>query len=236
MRTDTGSAPARSRARAQKPAELHKHSLAEIAYWRLEEMIITLELQPGSLIKEADLSARLDIGRTPVREALKHLEKDGLIEIQPRRGIWIRPIDIRDELLALEVRRVLEGLIAGRAARRSTSAERERLAAMADDMEQAAAAGDDVMFMRIDNDFNRLIVQCARNPFADEAISALQIRSRRFWFSQVTRKADLVRAGDLHARIMRAVAAGDEQDAEQAAGRLLDYVEDFVRSSVTASL
>lgn len=213
-----------------------KYSLAELAYWRLEEMITTLVLKPGTLVREAELSAYLGIGRTPVREALKHLERDGLVEVQPRRGIWITPIDARSELLALEVRRALERLVAGRAAKRRNEAEKKALLEMACGMEQAAEKGDSVTFMRLDHDFNRLMVGCARNPFADDAISALQIRSRRFWFNQVTTPADLVGAAKRHVAIINAIVAGDGNRAEAAADALIDYVEDFVKSSVVADL
>lgn len=207
-----------------------------MAYGRLEEMIITLALAPGSLIREAELCERTGIGRTPVREALKQLERDGLVQIQPRRGIWVTDIDVRHELLALEVRRPLERLLAGRAARRRTAEEAAAFDRIANELRHSAVAGEGQDFMRADAEFNHLICAAARNPHATETVSALQSRSRRFWFAQVKTGNDLVTAAELHAAVAEGIREGNEAGAEAAADRLLDYVEDFVRGSVTAGL
>jgi DNA-binding GntR family transcriptional regulator len=223
-------------AAAQGGAVRPQGSLAERAYERLEEMIITLELEPGALLREAEICARLGIGRTPVREALKHLERDGLVEIQARRGIWVTPIDVRSELLALEVRRPLERLVCGRAARRRSEQEAAAFARLAAEFRATGDRSDRLSFMRLDHEFNERVLAAGRNPFAEEAIGAFQARSRRFWFSQVTTGRDLVRAATLHADVSQAIAAGDEGAAGAASDRLLADVEAFVRASFAADL
>src|SRR5262249_52814750 len=86
--------------------------LSDQARARLEEMIVSLELPPGSVWSEADLSAKLGIGRTPVREALQRLEGDHLVRILPRHGAQITEINVVEQLLLLELRRALDRLIA----------------------------------------------------------------------------------------------------------------------------
>ena len=85
-----------------------EESLTERAYRALEEAIVTLALQPGEVVSEAQLSARLGIGRTPIREALQRLARERLVRILPRRGIVVAVVDVREQLRLLEVRREIE--------------------------------------------------------------------------------------------------------------------------------
>ena len=86
-------------------------SLAEGAYRALEEMIVTRQLRPGSMLSENQLSEQLGCGRTPIREALQRLKFEGYVEIHPRRGVLVAPIDVLKQLELLEVRRPLENLV-----------------------------------------------------------------------------------------------------------------------------
>src|ERR1700674_983067 len=108
-----------------------RSDLSDQARARLEEMIVSLELAPGSIWSEAELSAKLGIGRTPVREALQRLEGDHLVKILRRHGAQITEINVVDQLLLLELRRDLDRSIARHAARRSTAQERAQLLEMA---------------------------------------------------------------------------------------------------------
>jgi DNA-binding GntR family transcriptional regulator len=94
--------------------------LADIAHSKLEELIVTLELSPGSLWSESMLSDRIRIGRTPVREAVQRLAWERLVTIIRRHGIQISDIDPHEQMLVLELRREFEPLVASLAARRAT--------------------------------------------------------------------------------------------------------------------
>ena len=85
--------------------------MAEVAYRALEEMIVTRRLRPASMISENQLSEQLGCGRTPIREALQRLKFEGFVEIHPRRGVLVTPIDVVRQLELLEVRRPLENLV-----------------------------------------------------------------------------------------------------------------------------
>ena len=108
-------------------------SLTERAYSDLEELIVTLQLAPGSAVSEAELSQRLGIGRTPIREALQRLAREHMVTILPRRGIIVAEINVKSQLRLLEVRREVERLVARSAARRATGAERARFNEIATD-------------------------------------------------------------------------------------------------------
>jgi DNA-binding GntR family transcriptional regulator len=202
------------------------------AYRALEEQIVTLRIPPGAIVSEAILSRRLAVGRTPVREALQRLAREGLVVIMPRRGIAVSDIDPVRQLRLLEARREVERLLARAAARRSTPAQRRRFTAIADGMDAAAAQADDTAFMRLDRDYNLLLLDAAANEFAAAAMSLMNGLSRRFWYVHYEQAADLPLAARLHAAGARAVASGDAAAAAQASDALVDYIEDFARKTI----
>lgn len=196
-------------------------------------MIVRLELPPGSAVSEAMLSARLGIGRTPIREALQRLARERLVQILPRRGVIVSDINIKAQLRLLEVRREIERLTARAAARRCTPDERQRFADIAKAFTRAAREHDDVTFLRIDREFNELCLQAARNEFAATAMGLMNSLSRRFWYLHFRQAADLPVTARLHANIARAIAQRDEAAAANAADALLDNIEAFTRSTVS---
>ena len=207
-------------------------SLTEIAYDQLEEMIVTLKLPPGAAVSEAELAQRLGIGRTPIREALQRLAREHLVVILPRRGNIVSEINVKSQLRLIEVRRVLERLIARSAARRATPKERERFRELARVFEKSAKVNDDVTFMRTDREFNELSISATRNEFAAGAMSLMHSLSRRFWYIHYKQAADMPLTAKLHADIARAIAAEDEEGAVKATDRLLDVIEKFTRDTV----
>ena len=120
------SAAGKPRAAAQALLPQGDVTLTDRAYAELEELIVTLQLPPGTALSELVLAKRLDIGRTPIREALQRLSRDGLVNILARRGVLVSEIDLRAQLRLLEVRRELERLMARGAAERATPQRRER--------------------------------------------------------------------------------------------------------------
>lgn len=208
-------------------------SLTDRAYGNLEEMIVTLQLPPGSAVSETALSQRLGIGRTPIREALQRLARERLVTILPRRGIIVSEINVKSQLRLLEVRREVERLVAKSAARRATPEERALFLELARRFEKSAKTNDDVGFMRVDREFNDLSVMAARNEFAAGAMGLMHSLSRRFWYIHYKQAADMPLTAKLHADIARAIGAGEEAAAGKAMDRLLDTVAKFTRDTVT---
>src|SRR5215470_16938867 len=126
------------------PSARRAESLTEQAYRVIEEQIVTLRLKPGELLSEQMLSATYKFGRTPIREALQRLAREGLITIFPRKGMLVSDINPRNQLLVLEVRRELERLLSRAGAERATNAQREQLVVIARGMDQAARTNDDI--------------------------------------------------------------------------------------------
>lgn len=207
-------------------------TLTEEAYRQIEERIVTLRLKPGEVLSEQTLSASLKIGRTPIREALQRLAREGLIIVLPRKGILVSDINPRSQLLVLEVRRELERLLSRSGAERATKEEKERLMETARAMDSAGKNNDDIAFMRLDRDLNQLMLEAAHNDYATRAMKLLQGLSRRFWYMHYREAADLPLCAKLHAEQARAIAKGNATRAAKASDNLMDYVESFTRTTV----
>ncbi len=211
-------------------------TMTDRAYHLLEEQIVTLQLEPGEVLSEQFLAQQLGIGRTPIREALQRLAREGLIVILPRKGILVSENNPRKQFLVLETRREIERLLARAGASRRTPAQAEALREIAEGMERAAETNDDIAFMRLDRELNRTIAKAAHNEFASRAMGLLQGLSRRFWYSHYKQAADLPLCARLHALQARAIAMGNPADAAAATDRLMDYVESFTRATVDADM
>jgi DNA-binding GntR family transcriptional regulator len=209
--------------------------LTEVAYQRLEEMIVTLDLAPGSVVSEAILSERLGIGTTPIREALQRLGREYLVQILPRRGVVVTSIDVRQQLQVLETRRELDRLIARSAARRATAAERAGIAELAEVMARFAAAGDVRGFLRTDGELNTLSAKAARNEIAANTVATLHSVSRRFWYFHHQDNPLAVETMALHVALARAIAAGEDAGAGAASDSLIDQLFDYARSTLIAA-
>ncbi len=220
--------------KARRADTTKAETLTAQAYNRLEEMIVTLALEPGAILSEQTLSADLGIGRTPIREALQRLAREGLVLVLPRKAIIVTETDPRRQLLVLEVRRELERLLARASAERATDAERQRFRQIADGMEAAADTNDDIAFMRLDRELNALLAQASHNEYAARSMRSLNGHSRRFWYLHYKEAADLPKCARLHADEARAVAKGNAVRAMSASDKLMDYVETFTRATIAA--
>jgi DNA-binding GntR family transcriptional regulator len=207
-------------------------TLTDKAYAQIEELIVTLQLPPGTVLSELVLADRLGIGRTPIREALQRLSRDGLVNILPRRGVLVSDIDLRSQLRLLEVRRELERLMARGAAERASDEERAQFAEIARGMNRASQNQDDISFMRLDQQFNTLVSLAARNEYASRSMGLMHGLSRRFWYQHYKQAADLPLCARLHAAVAEAIARREPDKAADASDRLVDYIESFARSTL----
>jgi DNA-binding GntR family transcriptional regulator len=235
----TGAGQAKKRGVAGRKVDRHHppewglaQTLSDQAYRELEEEITTLRIPPGAIVSEALLSERFGVGRTPVREALQRLAREGLVVIMPRRGVVVSEIDVAAQLRLLEVRRELERVMARSAARRASQPQRKRFQEIASAMDQAAKRADGLAFMRLDREFNLLLLEAARNEFGAATLGMLNGLSRRFWYAHYKQAADLPRTARLHAAVARAIAGEDEKGAAAASDELIDYIQEFTRLTI----
>src|SRR5438045_2311569 len=144
-------------------------SFADRAYYAIRELIVTLELPPGSVVKEPELTQRLGIGRTPVREALRRLAQERLIEVFPRRGMLVTKVDVRDLARLCEVRLALEPEAARLAAERATQADLDELRALLEELE-GPSRRESRALIDLDERIHRAVYQASHNPYLVETL------------------------------------------------------------------
>lgn len=206
------------------------------AYRALEEMIVTMELAPGSRISEISISQQLGLGRTPVREAMQRLAREGSLTIMPRAGAIVSDIDLTDQFKLIEVRRELERVLIARAARVADQNARSAFSDLARRFEVAAETNDAAIFIPADREFNALAITTADNRYAEAAMAPIQAQTRRFWYLNFNRFGDLRSVSAAHASIAIAIAENDELAARKAFDQLMNYVEDYTMRTLKALL
>ena len=192
-------------------------SLSDRAYYAIRELIVTLELPPGAVVSERDLMQRLGLGRTPVREALRDLARDRLVEVYPRRGIFVSTVDVGDIAGLSEVRLVLEPAAARLAALRSTSADQAETEALLAEIERTAEGGSERALIELDQRIHRHVYAAAHNPFAEATLNEYYVLALRIWFlalDRVTERLDT--AVHEHRALLEAIRDRDPERAEEA--------------------
>lgn len=202
------------------------------AYRVLEHMIVTLELAPSSFVTEGALIEKLDVGRTPVREAIQRLAWEGLLDVRPRAGIAIAPLHPGDWLRVLDARRGVEVVLARSAARFVTREAADLFHEAALAMQKAVISGNVLAFIQADKALDEALAMAADNRFAARLAAPLQTHSRRFWFRY---KADtgLAESAEHHVALIRSILDGDEEAAAKDAKRLMALLRGHAEVAAT---
>ncbi|MDO4517623.1 MAG: GntR family transcriptional regulator, partial [Bacillota bacterium] len=132
--------------------------LREMVYEELKMKILTGAIIPGMRMMEIELAEDMGVSRTPIREAIRKLEKEGLVTIEPRRGAYASQISTDDMVEILEVRQDLEGLAAGMAATRMNEAQLKELEEVSKLYNKAVVNGNMKSMIKYDTRFHRIIV------------------------------------------------------------------------------
>jgi DNA-binding GntR family transcriptional regulator len=205
-------------------------SLSDRAYFAIRELIVSLELPPGSVIDEPELMERLGLGRTPVREALRTLMRERLVDVYPRRGMFVSRVDVRDLAGLSEVRLALEPVAARLAAERSTSEDRLGCSELLDELERAAGEQDERALIELDQRIHRHVYHCTHNDFLERTLEEHYVLTLRIWFLALDRVARLEDAVGEHRALLLAVRDGDPERAEKVMRRHVAGFERAIRA------
>ncbi len=197
--------------------------LSERAYRLIKEKIVTLALPPAQVIDEQSLMRDLGLGRTPIREALLMLAKEGLVVILPRRGTIVSDVRLTDLQKIFELRLVLEGYCARLAAQRITAAQLSEMEAVLCGLDEAAD-GDPRLLMDVDRRFHELLYRAAGNEYLEQALTSLYALSLRLWHLALERTAGAWDAVRTHIEDLEALKARDGERAERL---IRDHIEAF---------
>jgi len=196
---------------------------AEKAYRQIKKQIITTKLSPGAVISESDLMRELALGRTPIREAIKHLQANNLVTITPRRGMFVTDITVTDLTKIFEVRVEIETLAARLATQRITRDQLTKLRDLAESYKNADFTDKDVL-IQLDCDFHSLLAEATHNKFLEKDLMHYYDLSLRIWYLAINsaQPEDIDVAA--HLDILEEIEAGD---VEKAANCMKKHVEEF---------
>ena len=217
-----------------QPSRTESASLAERAYHAIREMIVSLELRPGAVIDERALMERLGIGRTPTREALRRLAQERLVEVYPRRGMFVTSVEIRDLASLTEVRSLLESHVARLAAERATDEDRGALEALLDELETRADL-DTSELMALDERIHRQVYSSAHNPFLESTLEEYYVLALRIWYLALDRTRELEQAVLGHRELLEAIRDGDADRAQETMRRHVVDFGEAMRSVLTGA-
>jgi DNA-binding GntR family transcriptional regulator len=200
-----------------------------LAYDRMEAMLVSGELAPGRFLATHELQTLLGMGRTPVHQAVTRLAGDTLILIRPRHGLQITPIDLKRERLLLSLRRDVERFVIRLASERASPAQRKEMRQL--HAQLCAAKGMNLpQFNVTDRRIDQLFLEAANEPFVAATLRPLHTLFRRIgwlYHAQNTRANALQPTIDGHIAVLDAVASQDVARAVQATDALMDFVEEM---------
>ena len=210
----------------EEPTRANRVNLAELAYDRLEELIVTCTLQPGLLLPMQKLQDAVGVGRTPVYQAVSRLSADTLILIRPRHGLQIAPVDLARERTLLQLRRDMERFVVRLATERATASHRNQFLHVIHALRERADHMSIGEFNQLDRRIDQLFVSAAGELFLELTLRPLHTISRRIgwiYHSKVRPDAGLGRTLACHLAILEAVAARRVEKAIAASDRLMAF-------------
>src|SRR5688572_13027112 len=187
-------------------------SAADVVYQRIKDEIVMARLEPGALIDEITLAERFRVSRTPIREALRRLEQDGLVTTIPRRGTLVRRPTLQDIVEIDQIRVLLEPAAARLAAGRVNADALERIA---DELERLEASPQDLAkFLETDWQLHDLVLKSSGNVHIRSIVNSLHDRLSAIRWRSAHPRADTA-IGEL-LELVQALRAGDGEAAEAA--------------------
>ena len=187
--------------------------MAEKAYQRIRDAIAGLLLQPGQPLTEASLASWLNMGRTPVREALLLLRDEGLVESIPRKGYFVSRVSADEAKEIYEMLEGLEGMAAKLASERRTQGGIARLEKAVSDMEAALEADDLDAWALADDAVHNAILEMAGNRQIARVVNSLQVRVKRLQLITIRKRSRIAHSTRIHRAQLEAIRVGDGEMA-----------------------
>jgi DNA-binding GntR family transcriptional regulator len=203
-------------------------SFADQAYLQLREEIIAVELPPGTVLREEELTRRIGVGRTPIREAFQRLRRDGFVTIIPRRGTLVSEINITDLAAIYEVRARLESWAARLAAERAGEGELREAERLIQELATIDAGAGHETLLALDRRIHRFAYRCSKNTFLADTLDDYHNLSLRILHVAMRRYPTLTpRLEEVvqeQATLLDAIRRGDGDTAERVA---IEHVKTF---------
>jgi DNA-binding GntR family transcriptional regulator len=215
----------------QVPDTTATRLVAEHAYMELRDRIVTLDLPPGTVLREDALMSELGIGRTPLREAVKRLALENLVDVQPRRGTFVSAVEAADIVNITEVSAELEGYAAELAALRLDPEGHTTAEQLLHEVEKLSRPKDQDWLMRFDERIHRFTWEAARNPYLSQTLERYFTHSLRIWYMVLDRVPTLGHAVHDQTQLLEAVL---DRNAPHARTIMHEHVLAFQREILAA--
>ena len=202
--------------------------LREIVFEHLRNAILNGDLEPGQRLMELHLAEQLGVSRTPIREAIRKLELEGLVSMIPRKGAYVGEVSIKDILDVLEVRMSLEGLAAALSAERMHKDQLEQLGEVLKEFEMHKDGSDKETMAVLDRKFHELIINGSNNNKLIQLIQGIHEQFQRFriiYFNEYTQYEELVQH---HREIYNAIADRDSKSAQIASENHIKMIQRYI--------
>lgn len=216
---------------------LHDYKpLREIVFESIREAIIDGKLKPGERVMEVQLAEKLGVSRTPVREAIRKLELEGLLIMEPRKGAYVADVSLKDLVDVLEVRSSLEGLAASLAATRASEEEIEVLKEKAAQFKECIEKNDVQGMINKDTEFHEAILQAAKNKKLTSIIESLREQLQRFRVTYFTEYNMTTYLASEHQKVLDAIESRDPDKANEYAQQHIENLEKYIVSHIKDKL
>jgi len=206
--------------------------LREVIFNTLREAIIVGELKPGERLMEVQLADKMGVSRTPVREAIRKLELEGLVEMLPRKGAHVADLSVKDIMDVLEVRATLDGLATKLSASRITDEEIKELRHLLDQFINYVEKDNLQGSIKKDVEFHDVIYRSSRNDKLIQISNNLREQVQRFrviYLKDYSSSRELIRE---HTEILNAIVARDPAAAMECAQRHIKNQEETIIRSI----
>ena len=207
--------------------------LRELVFDALREAILSgTTLKPGERMMETKLAEELGVSRTPVREAIRKLELEGLVVMLPRKGAYVADISSRDLVELFEVRGALESLAAGLAAERITPEELEQLEQILHRISFYVENKDLKKLIEADTEFHDVLYTASRNRKLFSIISAMREQIQRFRTNSLAKPGRMKDTLIEHKKIVEAISQRDVALAQKLAIRHIENAEERLMGGI----
>lgn len=211
-----------------------QRTAADRAYALMIDDITTQALQPGVTLREDDLARRCEMSRTPVREALRRLVQDGLVE-RHRSHLRVRLLDSDQIEQIYPVVGVVEGLAARLAARHITSDDLTRLEILHEQMKEHAAADRTHQYVKTNQNFHDLVLACARNETLTREVERMRLVTMQLRHYQLGLYGRMEMSAREHASLLKSLRDGDEDAAEVKMRQHVESAHEMLIRAVTGA-
>jgi DNA-binding GntR family transcriptional regulator len=202
--------------------------LRDVVFENLREAIVEGKVKPGQRLMEVQLAEQLGVSRTPVREAIRKLELEGLVIMLPRKGAYVANMSLKDIIDVLEIRASVEGLAASLASERISPDDIKKLEAILKDFEQSAAGSDVETLLKKDVEFHECIFKATNNKKLHQLINSLWEQVYRFRVTYISDYDSTVNIARDHKLILDAIKKGDNEMAKKHATEHIEKLEHFM--------